>query len=68
MFAIYLTDAIGYTGSVGLQIYKDQFLTDTSRLEFFQQLTYAMSVGGTISLLAALIYFMRRGEPSPNQT
>jgi len=68
VFAIYLTDAIGYTGSVGLQIYKDQFLTDTSRLEFFQQLTYAMSVGGTISLLAALIYFMRRGEPSPNQT
>jgi hypothetical protein len=62
VFAIYLTDAIGYTGSIGLQIYKDQFLTDTSRLEFFQQLTYAMSIGGSISLLASLAYFMRRGS------
>ncbi|MEE2888727.1 MAG: DUF5690 family protein [Planctomycetota bacterium] len=65
VFAIYLTDAIGYTGSIGLQIYKDQFLTDTSRLEFFQQLTYAMSLGGAISLIASLVYFMRRGSPQP---
>jgi hypothetical protein len=61
VFAIYLTDAVGYTGSVGLQLYKDFFASDISRLEFFQQLTYFMSIGGGLSLLFALIYFMRRG-------
>ncbi len=61
MFAIYLTDAVGYTGSVGLQLYKDFFASDISRLEFFKQLTYFMSIGGALSLLLVLVYFMRRG-------
>ena len=61
VFAIYLTDAVGYTGSVGLQLYKDFFASDISRLEFFKQLTYLMSIGGALSLLLALVYFMRRG-------
>jgi hypothetical protein len=61
VFAIYLTDAVGYTGSVGLQLYKDFFASDISRLEFFKQLTYLMSIGGALSLLFALVYFMRRG-------
>ena len=61
VFAIYLTDAVGYTGSVGLQLYKDFFASDISRLEFFKQLTYFMSIGGALSLLLVLVYFMRRG-------
>lgn len=62
VFAIYLTDAVGYTGSVGLQLYRDFFASDTTRLEFFYSLTYAMSLGGALSLIGTLIYFLRRGR------
>jgi len=61
VFAIYLTDAVGYTGTVGLLLYKEYFAADISRLEFFNQLTYFMSVGGCASLIVALLYFMRCG-------
>lgn len=66
VFAIYLTDAVGYTGSIGLQMYKDFFQTDTSRLEFFQNLTHLMGVGGALSLLVSLAYFLRR-DPTRRQ-
>ena len=66
VFAIYLTDAVGYTGSVALQLFRDLVFSDTSLLEFFMTLTYAMSFGGAAALIAAMFYFLRRGpEDSP---
>ena len=62
VFAIYLTDAIGYTGSVALQLFRDLIFSDTSRLEFFTNLTYAMSFGGAAALIAAMFYFLKQ-EP-----
>ena len=62
VFAIYLTDAIGYTGSVALQLFRDLIFSDTSRLEFFTNLTYAMSLGGAAALIAAMFYFLKQ-EP-----
>jgi hypothetical protein len=62
VFAIYLTDAIGYTGSVALQLFRDLIFSDTSRLEFFTNLTYAMSLGGAAALIAAMLYFLKQ-EP-----
>ena len=59
VFAIYLTDAIGYTGSVGIQLYRDLFAGETTRLAFFQNFTYLMSIGGFVLLLLALLYFLR---------
>ena len=66
VFAIYLTDAIGYTGSVALQLFRDLIFSDTSRLEFFTNLTYAMSFGGAAALIAAMFYFLRQ-SPAPTQ-
>jgi MFS family permease len=61
VFAIYLTDAVGYTGSVGLQVYKDFFQASTTRLEFFGALSYFMSACGALALVVSLVYFLRRG-------
>lgn len=67
VFAIYLADAIGYTGSVGMMLYKDIGLEGMSRLEFFRQFTYALSAGGAVLLAASSLYFLvfkvpRRGR------
>jgi hypothetical protein len=60
VFAIYVADAIGYTGSVGVQLFKDLAQTNMSRLGFFKLYTYFMSALGTICLISACIYFLRR--------
>ncbi len=60
VFAIYLVDALGYTGAVGIQIYRDIFAGDESRLEFFRHLTYAISLGGIPVIAAAMTYFLRQ--------
>lgn len=60
VFAVNVADAIGYTGSVGLLLYKDLFALDTSRLAFFKVVTYGLSVGGCIALAGSALYFYRR--------
>ncbi len=59
VFAIYLADAVGYTGSVGMQLYKDLFQSEVSRLAFFRGLTYAMSLGGAAFLIISCAHFLR---------
>ncbi|HEV8542185.1 MAG TPA: DUF5690 family protein [Verrucomicrobiae bacterium] len=60
VFAIYVADAVGYTGSVGLQLFKDLAESGTSRLVFFKHYTYFMSILGTICLVSSCVYFLRR--------
>ena len=60
VFAIYLADSIGYTGSVGVQLYRDLAQHNVSRLEFFKGFTYFMSVLGLVCLVSSCIYFLRR--------
>ena len=60
VFAIYLADAVGYTGSVGIQLFKDLAQSEMSRLDFFKGYTYFMSVLGTVCLIASCVYFLRR--------
>ena len=62
VFAIYLTDAIGYTGSVGMQLYKDLFAGSVNRGEFFVQLTWFMSLFGVVMMVASAVYFYRRAS------
>ena len=62
VFAIYLADALGYTGSIGIQLYKDFGRPTQTRLLFFRDFTYVLSVGGAVLLLASLVFFMRRGR------
>jgi MFS family permease len=59
VFAIYLTDAIGYTGSVGATLYKDLFQAESSRLDFMLGFTNFMAILGFVLLLFSLLYFLR---------
>ena len=66
VFAIYVADALGYTGSVGVQLYKDLFAGDESRLDFFMNFTYGMAAVGIPLMGGAMIYFLgQKPEPEP---
>ncbi|HUR47387.1 MAG TPA: DUF5690 family protein [Candidatus Saccharimonadales bacterium] len=70
VFAISLADAIGYTGSVGVQLYRDLAQPNLSRFGFFKGFTYFMSVLGLSCLIASCIYFLRkhpRGEKTGSE-
>jgi len=60
VFAIYLCDAVGYTGSVGIQLYKDLGTPDLNYYDFFRQFTYFMSITGTVLFLLSSVYFYRK--------
>ncbi len=60
VFAIYLADAIGYTGSVGVQLYKDLWAGSMSRFAFFAGFTWFMCFLGTACLVASAVYFARK--------
>jgi len=60
VFAIYIADAIGYTGSIGVQLYKDFARTSESRLGFFKDFTYFLSAAGVVLLAASYAYLARK--------
>jgi hypothetical protein len=64
VFAIYVADAIGYTGSVGIQLYKDLGQADMSRLVFFKTYTLWMAGLGCVCLVSSCFYFLRKSPPS----
>ena len=57
VFAIYLCDALGYTGSVGIQLYKDLGQAELDYFEFLRLFTYFMAALGTILFVLSAIYF-----------
>jgi hypothetical protein len=59
VFAVNLADAIGYSGSVGMQLYKDLVASESTRLGFFKSLSYALGTGGGVLLVVAALYFLR---------
>jgi phosphonate degradation associated HDIG domain protein len=65
VFAIYLADAIGYTGSIGLPLAKDLLFPGIERLAFFRVFTYLASLGGIGMLVASGLYFYRRHQQPP---
>jgi phosphonate degradation associated HDIG domain protein len=67
VFAIYIADAVGYTGSIGLPLVKDLLFPRVDRLTFFRAFTYAVSLGGTAMLVASGVYFYRRHRPPPEE-
>lgn len=64
VFAIYLADSIGYTGSVGVQLYKDLMAHGQSRLGFFVGFTWFMCVVGAACLVASAAYFWKKTKPA----
>lgn len=67
VFAIYLCDAFGYTGSISLQLFKDLGHSDASRLDFFMTYTWWTAGIGTVLLVVACLYFLRAGAHLASQ-
>jgi hypothetical protein len=57
-----MADAVGYTGSVGMLLFKDIVATEMTRLDFFKLVTYVMAAVGTACLMASCVYFLRRSD------
>ncbi|MDX2132377.1 MAG: DUF5690 family protein [Planctomycetota bacterium] len=57
VFAIYMADALGYTGSVAVQLYKDLGAGDMSRLGFLRYMTYGVSALGVLMIAGSGVYF-----------
>jgi phosphonate degradation associated HDIG domain protein len=65
VFAIYLADAIGYTGAIGLPLVKDLIFPSVARLVFFRVFTYIVSLGGIALLVVSCAYFYRKHRQPP---
>jgi hypothetical protein len=57
VFGIYVADALGYVGSIGLQIGKDWFAGGSTRAEFFGRFTWTVGTFGIIAALCAAAFF-----------
>ena len=57
VFAIYVADSAGYTGSVITQIGKDLLATEISRTQFLQSFSLVLSVVGVVCTAAGGLYF-----------
>jgi hypothetical protein len=58
-FLIYVADAFGYLGSVGLLLYKNFGQADLSWLSFFTSFSYVTAVACTILFVASAAWFAR---------
>ncbi len=56
-FLIYLADAFGYLGSIGVMMYKEFGQASLSWLDFFIGAGYIMSVVGSILIIGSMLYF-----------
>jgi hypothetical protein len=66
VFAIYVADSLGYTGSIGVQLYKDLASAGSTRLRFFRGFTYFTASLSIVLLAASAWYFLRkRGRNTP---
>lgn len=62
VFAVNVADAVGYSGSVGMQLFKDMAASDMTRLGFFTTFSYILSVGGCLILALAAAYFVKQAR------
>jgi hypothetical protein len=56
-FLIYLADAFGYLGSIGVMMYKEFGQATVSWLDFFIGAGYVMSVTGSVLIISSMFYF-----------
>lgn len=59
-YLIYIADAFGYLGSMGVLLYKNFGQSKLSWLHFFMTSTYLIAVLGAIITLVSLFYFKRK--------
>ncbi|HJK95863.1 MAG TPA: DUF5690 family protein, partial [Polyangiaceae bacterium LLY-WYZ-14_1] len=63
VFTIMVADALGYTGSIAVQLGKDLLATEQTRLEFFVGYTYAVGLGGAALLAGSLGWLLQTIRP-----
>jgi MFS family permease len=71
VFLIYVSDAVAYSGSVALQLYKTLGQAAVSKLVFFRYFSYATSIACTLFFSIACVYFFhraRRSKPESSAT
>ena len=66
-FLIYVTDAFGYAGSVGLLLYKDLGQPELSWLEFFTGFSYLTSVVCSVLFMVSAVYFFGKARALPHE-
>ncbi len=59
VFMIYVTDSVGYIGSVGINLYKNFGQSEMSKLAFFRIFSYGTSIICTVCFFFSMIYFSR---------
>ncbi|SFE86369.1 DUF5690 family protein [Thermoflexibacter ruber] len=59
-FLIYLADSFGYLGSISVLFYKNFGQLEVSWLAFFINISYIVSIVGSLLMLASLGYFLRK--------
>jgi hypothetical protein len=66
VFAIYVADSLGYTTSIGVQLFRDLVARGGShtetRLAFFRGLSYWSAAIAVVLLLGSAVYFDREGS------
>ncbi len=62
VFAIYVADAVGYSGSVGVQLYKDLNHSAISWKSFFVGFSYFTSLLCTALLVVSCVYFLAKSR------
>jgi hypothetical protein len=67
-FIMYVADAFGYLGSVGVLLFKQFGTKDVSWLSFFVSSGYLISVAGGILITASMAYFYFKSKTAPSTT
>jgi hypothetical protein len=66
-FIMYVADAFGYLGNIGVLIFKEFSYAKLSWLQFFISAGYLVSVSGSILIFSSMIYFhLKRTRWSPS--
>merc|ERR1711976_223232 len=58
VFMIYVTDAVGYIGTIAVNLYKNFSHNEMSMLTFFRYFSYVTSILCSVCFIASLVYFM----------
>lgn len=63
VLGIYVADAVGYTGSILIQLYRDVARGGTTRMAFFETFSIQLAQWGTLLLVASALLVWRRLPP-----
>ena len=59
-FLIYIADAMGYAGSVGILLYRSLFDVELSWITFLLQSAYFIAISGTIMMIGSAVFFYQK--------